>query len=341
MAVPARRTMFLSLRLKMLLAFSLVFALVFAAAFWWFYLFSTGSATDHIRTHVQTYLTATALGINGDDFAQLSRLPAGAEPNSPIYRKQQAWLRQLHTIEPKEVSYTFVKGSKPGEVLWIGDIFRDKDPKRATTFMAGYDISKPQIQDAFGGSLINLTPYHDRWGYWVSGYMPIFNSRQQVVGGIGVDFSALHVIQVQEAIRDKIWLVFLFTYLVVFTFVYFFSALLAQPIDRLTRMASQVGKGDYSGNFANFGRSRLRDEISILGAVFASMVGQVHEREMNLKREVQGLRIEIDETRKAKQVNEIVDTDFFRDLKGKAQAMRTRAQQVGTLTDPPVRELLK
>jgi HAMP domain-containing protein len=333
MTIP-KRTLFLSLRLKMLVAFSVVFAVVFAAAFWWFYLFSTGSATDHIRSHVQTYLTATALGINGDAFEQLAHLPPGSEPNSPAYRQQQAWLRQLHSIEPKEVSYTFVKGTRPGEVLWIGDPLRGRDPKRATTFMAEYNITKPQLRDAFSGSTINLTPYHDRWGYWVSGYMPILNAKRQVVGGLGVDFDAAHVTQVQEAIRSKIWLVFLFTYLVVFTFVYFFSALLAQPIDRLTRMASRVGQGDYTDNFAHFERSPLRDEISILGAVFARMVGQVHEREQTLKREVQGLRIEIDDVRKAKQVLEIVETDFFRDLKSKAQEMRGRAQRAGDLLTP-------
>ena len=319
---------FISLRQKILVTFTLVFGLVFAATFWWFYLFSTGSATEHIRDHVRTYLNATALGINGDDLEELVKLTppsGGGAPDSPAYVKLQAWLEQLHTIEPKEVSYVFVKGAQPGQILWIGD----GDPRRQTGFMTPIEQSKPDIQRAFEDDTINLTPYHDRWGNWVSGYMPIFNRRQQVVGGIGVDFSARHVLEVQQAIRHRIWLVFLLTYVVLFAFVYYSSRFIAGPIAQLTQMASQIGEGNYDGNFAVFSRGRFRDEISILGNVFAGMVGQVREREQNLKREVQELRIEIDDTKKTKQVKEIVDTDFFRDLKSKAQTMRSRAKQTG------------
>jgi hypothetical protein len=40
---------------------------------------------------------------------------------------------------------------------------------------------------------------------------------------------------------------------------------------------------------------------------------------------VQQLRIEIDETRTARQVAEITETDYFRDLQRKANRLRSRA----------------
>jgi HAMP domain-containing protein len=330
-----QRTIFLSLRLKMLLSYTLVFGLVFASAFWWFYLSSTASATEYLRTHVKTYLAATALGINGDDFEKLSHLPPGAIPNSEVYRKQQAWLAHLHSIEPNELSYTDTRGKRSNEVLIVGDALRESDPKRASIFMEVYDEAKSRLRHSSGDSFISFTPYHNKWGYWVSGYTPIYNSTHQVVGHIGVDFSAKYVLDVQQQIRNRIWLVFFLSSLVVVTFVYFYSPVLAHPIDQLTRMVSRVSTGDYRDSFASFGHSRLRDEITILSAAFAGMVEQVKSREHTLQREVQVLRIEIDSVRKAKQVNEIVETDSFRDLKSKAKEMRSRAQRaVGTETLP-------
>ena len=217
---------------------------------------------------------------------------------------------------------------RPNEYVVVGDALRATHPELATTFLSKHELPKEQGLPSRGDT--NLKPYADGSGaLWVEGFGEIKNSQGETVGGIGVIFNAAPIEKVQRAIREEIWQVFLLSYAVTFAFVYFFSRLLAQPIARLTRIASRVGQGDYTENFAEFGRPRLRDEISTLGAVFAHMVEQIRNREQNLKHEVQSLRIEIDGARKAKEVREIVETDFFRDLKGKANGMRQRARGAG------------
>ncbi len=47
-------------------------------------------------------------------------------------------------------------------------------------------------------------------------------------------------------------------------------------------------------------------------------------REQSLRQEIQQLRIEIDENKRQQQVNEIVDSDFFQDLRTKAHNLRNR-----------------
>jgi hypothetical protein len=54
------------------------------------------------------------------------------------------------------------------------------------------------------------------------------------------------------------------------------------------------------------------------------MTTKVAQRERSLRHEVQESRIEIDETKRRQQVDEIVETDFFRDLQAEAQAQRRR-----------------
>lgn len=68
------------------------------------------------------------------------------------------------------------------------------------------------------------------------------------------------------------------------------------------------------------------DALGQLARVFQRMAREVFERERRLKAEVQQLRIEIDETKAAREVTEITDTDYFRELQEKARSLRLDAE---------------
>jgi CHASE3 domain sensor protein len=78
---------------------------------------------------------------------------------------------------------------------------------------------------------------------------------------------------------------------------------------------------------------RLTESLSSL-AVAAL---EAYVREQSLRHEIQQLRIEIDEVKRQQQVEAIVETDFFQNLRAKAQAMRSRnrgADQPDTAEEP-------
>ena len=78
-----------------------------------------------------------------------------------------------------------------------------------------------------------------------------------------------------------------------------------------------------------------RDEtLATLAAEFAQMATQVREREEALQRQVEQLRIEIDEVKKQRQVDEIVESDYFQSLKSQAANLRRKASR----PDEPERE---
>jgi len=68
------------------------------------------------------------------------------------------------------------------------------------------------------------------------------------------------------------------------------------------------------------------DALGQLARVFQRMAREVFERERRLKAQVQQLRIEVDEAKAARQVAEITDTDYFRDLQKKASRLRLDAE---------------
>lgn len=68
---------------------------------------------------------------------------------------------------------------------------------------------------------------------------------------------------------------------------------------------------------------KRKDELGQLARVFQNMAKQVQIRETKLRQQVQELKIEIDKTKQAKQVAEIVGTDSFQNLKQKLKKLKS------------------
>ncbi len=64
------------------------------------------------------------------------------------------------------------------------------------------------------------------------------------------------------------------------------------------------------------------DALGHLARVFQRMAGEVYAREQRLRREVHDLRIEIDEARQARQVAEITESEYFKNLQSRAAELR-------------------
>jgi two-component system, cell cycle response regulator len=94
-----------------------------------------------------------------------------------------------------------------------------------------------------------------------------------------------------------------------------------QQVARVTAAAAEVESGECT--LASLDEVAARpDELGQLGRVFQRMAREVYAREQSLKQQVQELRIQIDEAKKAREVAEITESDYFRDLKERARHLR-------------------
>jgi len=72
---------------------------------------------------------------------------------------------------------------------------------------------------------------------------------------------------------------------------------------------------------------RRQDALGQLARVFQRMANEVQAREQRLKQEVQELRIQIDQVKKARQVAEITEAEYFQQLQESARRMRGRTRE--------------
>lgn len=332
---PARRGHYIGLRVKLWLGFTLLFTVVFAVAFYWFYNFATATAVQRIQEDLLSTLKAAAAGVPGDEFAAMA---ADAQPRADGYTDDSrywshvAWLKSVHDIEPRAFIYTYVRGTAPNEILFVGSNGAADTPPEGAKFR------EPAIPPEGSPILLgfqdtvskgDFAPYQDKWGRWVTAYTPILNSQGTAVGGLGIDFQADYVFEVQQGIRQRVVVAFAVTYAALFVMVYLISLTLTRPIVRLTHAAQRIAEGDYEQDLAT-SAPRFPDEISSLAKVFALMANKVYQREQSLRRQVEELKIEIDEAKRHTQVSEIVESDFFQDLQARSRALRERKNRTRT-----------
>ena len=104
----------------------------------------------------------------------------------------------------------------------------------------------------------------------------------------------------------------------------FLARRVTRPVGRLTAAAGAVESNEFDPeNLADV--ASRRDEIGKLARVFQSMAREVDRREQRLRRQLEDLRIAIDQTRKARDVAEITETEYFQRLEQRAQQLRERA----------------
>jgi DNA-binding response OmpR family regulator len=94
-----------------------------------------------------------------------------------------------------------------------------------------------------------------------------------------------------------------------------------QNVARVTAAAAAVEAGEFEPESLADVAQRT-DGLGQLARVFQSMAREVYAREQRLKQQVRELRIELSEARQARQVAEITESDYFRQLQAEAQNLR-------------------
>lgn len=103
------------------------------------------------------------------------------------------------------------------------------------------------------------------------------------------------------------------------------EVLYLKDVAQVTEAAATVEEGNFTVEDLTSVAAR-GDELGRLARVFQRMALEVQAREERLKHQIQQLRIEIDEAKKAQQVAEITETDYFHDLREKARTLRNKVR---------------
>ena len=323
----ARHWRFVSLRWKLLLGFTVVFTPLTGGIFYWFYSFTNERVVRRVHDDLLRTLTGAVAGVDVEQLLALARdgeANAAGFSDDPRFEDQLDWLDHVHGIESQAWPYLYRVGPARGEIEFIVDLYARYDPDKAAHFRQAYLPPTPFLLRGLSEQVVDTDPETDEWGTWISAAAPLTDASGNRVAALGVDFDALHVIETQRLLRSRVYLAFSVSYVLLLLLVYLIAGFFSRPLARLAHAAESLSEGRYDRDAEIFPRQRIADEIGVLAGVFETMAANVVRRERSLRREVDELRIEIDEGMRQQAVSEIVETDFFRDLQSKAARLKQR-----------------
>ncbi|MDR1445014.1 MAG: methyl-accepting chemotaxis protein [Treponema sp.] len=220
--------------------------------------------------------------VDGDRFEALA---ASLDAEDPFYeetRRQLLNLKQntaavyLYTMAPvRGTTYRFIiDGSAPP------DNEEDFSPLGLEDDVAGYDsafIKTWQTKEVQAGSLM----LQGKWGWLVSVYAPVLNSRGDMVGLIGCDFEARLLFEGlrNEVIRQIILDLILIAAGVLF--VQFFLRMIFSRLSRVSGILKEISEGE--GDLTTRITVDKLDEIGIMALYFNRALDQIKGLVLTIK----------------------------------------------------------
>ena len=146
-----------------------------------------------IRERLVANATAAALAYNGDAFELIN-----SENQSEKSQEIQAFQKinsRLESIHPDIKVVSVMSKNAKGEIFFLIDSIsfdRNSDGKiseneRSAAIGEVYNNPTKEMQDAFIRPSADKYINQDSWGTFLSGYAPIFNSKNQTVAIVGLD----------------------------------------------------------------------------------------------------------------------------------------------------------
>jgi HAMP domain-containing protein len=306
--------------MRLLIVFTALFTVVFLGAAYWFYQYATQKVMDDLRQNLMVSASTAANMISAEEHSQVFQ--SGVEDDTQ-YEHIAGQLRLVRDANPKaEAVYTAVRSEgNPTELLFV--VSASEDVEGRAHLREAYDASNaPEMLMAFDGPIADVEMGEDEFGVWLSGYAPILDENGDSIAIVGVDMMADDVLAVQARIRNASLIMFLIAFFVIFVAVFFLSDTITRPLRTIAESARLLENDEPVIHETLEPLERGSDELSQLARVFHKMADQVQARQEQLKQEVARLKIEIDESKRQSQVSEIVDSEFFKELKSKARDIR-------------------
>ncbi|OUL18464.1 DUF3365 domain-containing protein [Nostoc sp. 106C] len=125
--------------------------------------------------------------------------------------------------------------------------------------------------------------------------------------------------------------IFIFT-IVILLINYSLKKNVLQPIRPMAKLAEKISMDTIDGDTGDKDLeltklaviAKRTDELGKLGKVFYRMVHEIQTREQAWKRQMEQLRVQIDQTKKNQQVEEIAGSDYFQKLNAEAKDIRNK-----------------
>lgn len=234
---------------------------------------------SELRSEVMTVAATAAQGINGD---LLEEVQGSQDGNTPAFSEIAKFMKEVRdTNRRKDLYVIWIYTIRPNpsnpDQLEIGIEATDKDPNvYAYTREAYPEGIKFHILNHIQEVWATPSMITDRWGTFLTGLAPIFDSHGKYVSTLGVDLSAQFVSDDLDHFRNLALITLILTLFGGFVAATFISHFVTRSLDTVSRCVDQIGHGDLKTRV----ELESKDEFGILAHSINQMAErlELHER---------------------------------------------------------------
>lgn len=237
-----------------------------------------GEFLHQLQSHVVSIAATTAALVDGD---LLEQIKTPQDTSLPAYEQLLKKLRKARDANRRTdiyLQYLYISRPDPKEphkFFFVMDT--EENPKDISLF----GDENRGASDAFLYDHLNK-PYSakrltkDQWGEWITGYAPIYNSKQVYEGTVGADISSDLLKNYFNRLFTLTLPSFLGSLLIALTAATIFSRKAIASLNAIYTAAIEIGKG----HFEYRARLKTNDEFGIVADSMNKMAEQLQQQEV-------------------------------------------------------------
>jgi signal transduction histidine kinase len=279
----------LRLQTKINLLFSILVIALASVLSYFFYTASTRLITDSLGIKAKNMAKIVAGDINIDELQKVvdrtkDMKDKNKELNEILSMPEYKNLRELFWNFKRVYSLKYiyiVTKSKSGETIYVIDGFPMDYKGKDVSLPGDVEINKYELLElavkegkVFTGELSN----DKRWGANVASYVPLFNSKGDLLGVLGIDLEAQDIYNLMDKNRIKVLMITAIAVIITLIIFWISSRLVTMQLQKLFNKIKKVREGDFSVKFDD----KTDNELGEIEAAFDELVSIFNDSNISL-----------------------------------------------------------
>lgn len=267
----------LNFQTKLSIIFIALVSIILLITIYFLYQIAFFYQKEEIRNKLLNLAKFSSISISGDKCTQIK--PVKESENTILYKEIKQSLKKIRDIDSLvDNVYLMIKTNK--ENIW--QFIVDSGDRENLSSYCGelYDISHfEEMKQAFDMPIVDKKYTKDKWGFWLSGYAPIYNQQGKAVAMVGLDIEAKSVKKMQMMLAKSFLIFFVFGIFLSLLLSWIISKKISRPLNNLILSVKEIEKG----NFEKKVNIKTNDEIQDLAITFNNMTDNLQKTQTKLQ----------------------------------------------------------
>jgi serine phosphatase RsbU (regulator of sigma subunit) len=196
---------------------------------------------ESLRVYLKNTAALGAVHLSAEDVLKIPREP-GCEKN-PVRQGLVRELRKITKIDPRiDDAYVMIPTGKDQNFVFVANANQEVSPVACGEL---YDTSRyPEIARALQGPAADRVVTKDKWGFWLSGYAPLYDAHGHAVAILGLDVAERVIQELRAAFLQYFAITILMALILALLIGLLSSQWLTKPIQRIIDGMERVSDGD-------------------------------------------------------------------------------------------------